>query len=139
MEFILQNLILVVGTVLSGGALIYLSIRQPGGRNQLTPTQATLLINREDAQVVDVRETDEYVAGHLPDARNIPLGSLDERVGELEKFKKTPLILVCQTGTRSGTACKKLQRLGFEKVQNLDGGIKAWAEAGLPLKKGAKK
>ena len=139
MEFIQQNILLVLLALGSGGALLAMSVRRPGGRSGVTSTQATLLINREDAQVIDVRGSDEYVSGHLPDSRNIPLEQLEERAGELEKFKDTPVILVCQTGTRSAGACKQLEKLGFTKVNNLESGIAGWRSAGLPLKKGSKK
>ena len=139
MEFIQQNLILIAAAVVSGTMLLFMSIRRPGGANALSPTQATQLINREDAQVIDVREADEYVSGHLPESRNFPLGALAERAGELDKFKDSPLILICQSGARSGGACKTLAKLGFTKVYNLEGGITAWRAAGLPLKKGSKK
>jgi rhodanese-related sulfurtransferase len=139
LEFIQQNMYLVAIAVVSGIALLVVSFRRPGDRNSLTSTQATMLINREDAQVIDVREPDEYVAGHLPESRNIPLGRLEERAGELDKFKDTPLILVCQTGSRSTGACKQLIKLGFARVHNLEGGLGGWQAAGLPLKKGAKK
>ena len=139
MEFIQQNLLLVLMALGSGGALIAMSMRRPGGRSGVTPTQATLLINREDAQVIDVRGSDEYVSGHLPDSRNIPLEQLEARAGELEKLKDTPVILLCQTGARSSGACKQLEKLGFNKVNNLESGIAGWRSAGLPLKKGAKK
>jgi rhodanese-related sulfurtransferase len=139
LEFIQQNIILVVTAVVSGILLLVMSARRPGGANALTPTQATMLINRENAQVIDVRESDDYVAGHLPEARNFPAGRLEERAVELDKLKDTPLILVCQSGVRSTGACKQLEKLGFTKVHSLDGGINAWREAGLPLKKGSKK
>ena len=139
MEFIQQNLSLIAIAVVSGVMLAFMSFRRPGGRNSLTPTQATLMINREDAQIIDVSEPDEYVAGHLPESRNFPLGRLEERVSELSKFKDAPLILICQTGARSTGACKTLEKLGFSKVHSLEGGINAWRTAGLPLKKGSKK
>ena len=139
MEFIQQNLLLVLLAVGSGAALLFTSLRRPGGRSGVTPTQATMLINREGAVVIDVRGSDEYVAGHLPDARNIPLEQLEERVGELDSKKDMPVILVCQTGPRSAGACKQREKLGFTRVHNLDGGIAGWRSAGLPLKKGAKK
>lgn len=139
MEFIQQNIYLVAIAVISGSMLLAMTLRRPGGSHALTPTQATLLINREDAQIVDVREPDEYVAGHLPESRNIPAAQLDERAGELGKLKDAPLILVCQTGARSTSACARLAKLGFTRVHELDGGINAWRAAGLPLKKGAKK
>jgi len=139
LDFILQNIFLVAIAVVSGTMLLVLSVRRPGGRSALNASQATMLINREDALVVDVREADEYVSGHVPDSRNIPLSRLEERVGELEKFKDVPVIMICQTGARSGDACRKLEKKGFTKLHNLDGGIAAWRTAGLPLKKGAKK
>jgi rhodanese-related sulfurtransferase len=97
------------------------------------------LINHEDALVIDVREQSEYVDGHVPESRNIPLSQLESRIGEIEKFKESPLILVCRSGARSSSACSRLVKLGFTKVNNLDGGVGDWAHAGLPLKKGTKK
>ena len=139
MEFILQNILLVVVALVSGAALLFLSVRRPGGRNAVNPTQATQLINRQDAVIVDVREANEYAAGHLPESRNIPLGRIEERAGELDKFKDSPLLVVCQSGARSAGACQQLAKLGFSRVHNLEGGIDAWRVAGLPLKKGTKK
>jgi rhodanese-related sulfurtransferase len=139
LEFIQQNMFLIAIAIVSGTMLAVVSFRRPAGRNSLTPTQATLLINREDAQIIDVREPDEYVAGHLPESRNFPLARLEERAGELEKAKNSPVILVCQSGARSSGACKQLEKLGFTKVHNLDGGVNAWRAAGMPLKKGSKK
>ena len=139
MEFIQQNIFLVAVALISGIALLVQSVRRPGDRNSVNATQATQLINREDAQVVDVREPGEYANGHLPESRNIPLARLEERAGELDKYKETPVLVVCQSGARSATACKQLGKLGFTRVHNLEGGIDAWRTAGLPLKKGAKK
>lgn len=139
MEFIQQNIYLVTIAVLSGAMLILTSMRRPGGGNAVTPTQATLLINREDAVVIDVREPTEYVEGHLPDSRNIPLSQLPSLAGDLEKLKDKPLILVCRSGARSSSACSRLIKMGFTNVNNLNGGVGDWAQAGLPLKKGSKK
>ncbi len=139
MEFIQQNILYVVIAIVSGALTIASFLMRPAGRNSVSPNQATQLINREDAQVIDVREPDEYAAGHLPESRNIPLAQLQERAGELSKFKASPLIMICQTGARSVGAGKVLEKLGFEKTHNLEGGINAWREAGFPLKKGARK
>ncbi len=139
MEFIQQNIYLVAIAVLSGAMLLFNSVRRPGAGNGLTPSQAVLLINHEDALVIDVREQSEYVDGHVPESRNIPLSQLESRIGEIEKFKESPLILVCRSGARSSSACSRLVKLGFTKVNNLDGGVGDWAHAGLPLKKGTKK
>lgn len=141
MEFIQQNLYLFAIALISGSGLLFLTLRNPGGGNALSTTQATLLINRENAVAIDVSEPGEYENGHLPDSPNIPSGQLEGRVSELQKFKDVPLILVCQTGDRSSAAVKKLTTLGFDKdkVFTLSGGISAWRAAGLPVKKGSKK
>ena len=139
MEFIQQNLLLVAVAVVSGTLLLVLSVRRPGGARSLTTAQATMLINRENALLLDIREPSEYVAGHPSEARNIPVGSLSERADELAQFKDSPVILICQSGVRSSAACSKLAKLGFTKLHSLDGGIAAWSEAGLPLKKGSRK
>ena len=139
-EFIGHHPFLALGFVGALLALGYLEFsRLTRGYAALTPAALTQLINREDAQVIDVREPAEYAAGHLPESRNIPAAQLSERITELDKYKETPLILVCQTGPRSTGACKQLIAQGFARVHNLEGGIAGWREAGLPLKKGAKK
>jgi rhodanese-related sulfurtransferase len=94
-----------------------------------------LLINQQNAVVLDVRDATEYASGHVINSRNIPLGELDARAAELEKHKAKPVILVCDTGNRSGKAVAVLRRLGIKEVFNLSGGIGAWRQAGLPLEK----
>ena len=135
-EFIQQNILLVVLTLTSGGMLLWPMLR-PGGK-ELSPTDATLMVNRENAVFVDVRSEAEFAAGHVPDSLHIPREKIAERVAELEKFKDRPLILNCATGVRSSSACSELRKRGFEKVFSLAGGVGAWSQAGLPLKKGNK-
>nr|WP_229224914.1 rhodanese-like domain-containing protein [Duganella violaceicalia] len=97
--------------------------------------EVTLLINRSKATIVDVRDATEFAAGHLPEAKNIPLGELSNRLGELEKFKTKSVVVVCKTGARASSAAAKLAKAGFTDVVNLDGGVAAWQKAGLPLAK----
>lgn len=137
MDFINQNILLISIAAVSGLGLLWpLFLRQSG--NSVTPVEATLLINRDDAHIVDVREADEFAAGHLPEAKNIPAGKLAERIGELEKFKDKPIILCCASGVRSAKAGAELQKQGFGKVHNLAGGVDAWVGAGYPIKKGTR-
>ena len=131
MDFVQQNIMWVMLAVISGGMLIVSLIR--GGGKGISVTEATLLINREDAVVVDVRETQEWSAGHIANARHLALGQLDKRISELEKFKSKPVIVCCASGNRSSSACGTLKRAGFERVFNLSGGIGAWKDAGLPV------
>jgi rhodanese-related sulfurtransferase len=134
-EFVQQNVMWVAVAVISGGMLLWSLIRGGFGGAGVSPLQATLMINREDAIIVDVREPHEYAAGHVPNARHIPMGQVDKRLGELDKFKDKPVIVVCQSGNRSSSTCNALTKRGFEKVYNLSGGISAWEQAGMPVTK----
>lgn len=131
MDFVQQNIMWVMAAVISGAMLLASLVRSSG--KGLSVTEATLLINREDALVVDVRETSEWSAGHIPNARHIALGQLDKHMSELEKFKNRPVIICCASGNRSSSACGTLKRAGFERVFNLSGGLGAWTGAGLPV------
>lgn len=131
-----QNLLLLSIVVISGLGLLWPLVRPSG--NEVNPGQATLLINREDAHVIDVREVDEFAGGHLPEARNIPLAKLADRVGEIERYKDKPVIVCCATGMRSGKAGGELKKLGFTRIYSLAGGIDAWVGAGYPVKKGSR-
>lgn len=137
MDFINQNILLISIVVVSGLGLLWPLFARPSG-NSVDPGQATLLINREDAQILDVREASEFASGHLPEARNIPVDKLAERIGELEKFKDKPIIVCCASGMRSGKACSELKKQGFNRLYNLAGGVDAWVGAGYPIKKGTR-
>jgi rhodanese-related sulfurtransferase len=137
MDFINQNILLISIVVVSGLGLLWPLFARPSG-NSVDPGQATLLINREDAQILDVREASEFASGHLPEARNIPVDKLAERIGELEKFKDKPIIVCCASGMRSGKACSELKKQGFDRLYNLAGGVDAWVGAGYPIKKGTR-
>lgn len=138
MEFINQNILLISIVVTSGLGLLWPLFMRPAGNN-VSPVEATLLINREDAHIVDIREADEFAGGHLPEARNIPTGKLAERVGELDKFKDKPIIVCCASGMRSGKATSELKKQGFTRLYSLAGGVDAWVAAGYPIKKGTRK
>lgn len=131
LQFAQANL-LYVTLALTSGAMLAWNLFGTGAKG-ISPLEATLLMNREDAIIVDVREGSEWAAGHIANARHIPLGQLDKRMSELERFKGRTLILLCQSGNRSATVCRRLGKIGFEKVHNLAGGIAAWTDAGLPV------
>ena len=137
MEFINQNILLISIVVISGLGLLWPLFVRSGAKG-VNPAEATLLINRQDAHVVDVREAEEFASGHLPEARNVPVGQLGDRIAEIEKYKDKPLIVCCASGMRSSKACRELKGLGFAQLYNLTGGIDAWTQAGLPVKKGTR-
>lgn len=133
MKFFIDNIFIIAVVVLSGGALLWPLLTQRGKR--ATPQDVTMLINRSKAIIVDVRDAKEFANGSLPDAKNIPLAELDQRIGELDKFKSKSVVVVCQSGARASSAAAKLSKAGFTDVVNLEGGIAAWQKAGLPLAK----
>lgn len=106
------------------------------GFQSASPGDATQLINREDAVVLDIREDNEYHAGHIVNSLHIPLSYLNDRITELERHKSKPIIVGCRSGSRSSKACSLLKKQGFEHIYNLKGGIMAWQHANLPVTKG---
>jgi len=133
--FVTKNILLVAVAAVSGGMLIWPLLRRGAGGPWVTTLEATQLINRSDALVVDVRGAEDYAKGHILGAKNIPLADLERRAGELDRQKAKPLIVNCATGTTSGGAVALLRRKGFESVHNLTGGYAAWQQAGLPVQK----
>lgn len=134
-EFITKNIFLVLIAAVSGGMLLWPLLRKGAGGPWATTLQATQLMNREDAVVIDVRPAGDFAKGHILGARNIPLAELEKRAGELEKFKAKPVIVHCGDGNRAGGAVALLRRNGFGGVVNLSGGYAAWQQAGLPVEK----
>jgi len=135
MDFVQNNLLLIAVAFVSGAMLIWPLVRRGTGGPWVGTLQATHLINRDDALVLDVREPAEYAKGHILGAKNAPLAELERRMPELAKFKARPVIVLCESGNRSGNAIAVLRRNGFANVYNLAGGLAAWQQAGLPVAK----
>jgi rhodanese-related sulfurtransferase len=133
-KFLINNAIYIGLAVGSGLMLLWPMLRR--GAKSVSPSEAVLLINRNQAIVLDVRDDAEFAAGHLQDARHIPLAKLDERLAELQKFREKPVIVHCQSGVRSSKAAATLRKHEFTQVYELDGGVNAWTQAKLPLVKG---
>lgn len=134
-QFIQHNIVWVALALISGTMLLWPMLRRGARSDGLTPSQATMLMNREEAVVIDVRAQAEWDKGHIPNARHLPLDELDQRLQDLAKFKTRPLIISCAGGQRAGSAGARLKKAGFEKVYVLEGGVSAWEQAGLPLAK----
>lgn len=136
-QFLQNNWPLVLVLLVSGAMLVWPLLRGPlSARREISALQATQLINRKDALLLDLREAGEYEGGRVPNAMHIPLSELAARGLELAAFTARPLIAYCGRGNKSRAAGSALAKLGFKEVYTLRGGLRAWAEAGLPLEKG---
>jgi len=134
-KFIFDNWMLIAIAVASGSLLLW-PVLQGAAMAGLDPAGAVQLINREKGVVIDVCEPAEFAAGHVGGARNIPLGELESKLAGAVKNKALPLILVCQSGARSGRAVAIAKKLGYEQAQSLGGGLASWRAANLPVEKG---
>jgi rhodanese-related sulfurtransferase len=135
MKFLVDNVYIIVVAFVSGGMLLWPVLRRGAGGASVNTLDATQLINRQDALVLDVRNADEFQRGHILNARNIPLSQIDARIGDIARYKEKPVIVTCETGNRSSAAAASLRKQGFAQVFNLSGGIAAWQQAGLPVEK----
>lgn len=114
-------------------ALLWDNNRRSG--QSVSPTQATFMINKEDALVLDIRDQKEFNSGHLASAINIPYAKLGSRLDELNSYKERPIILVCKSGQTVGVAGKMLREKGFNAMR-LSGGMMEWSNQNLPVVRG---
>ena len=135
LEFLQKNILLVAAALGSGAMLLWPLLRGGVGGDSVSTLQATQLMNRENALVLDLREPAAYAAGHILGARNLPLAELDKRADELEKYKSKAVIVHCDTGGSATRAVGLLKARGFENVVRLAGGFRAWLQGGLPVEK----
>jgi len=133
-KFIIDNW-MIMSVALASGAMLVWPVLKGAAGGSLTAAGAVQLINREKAVVIDVCEVDEFAAGHVGGAKNIPLNQLEAKLPGLVKNKALPVILVCRSGARSNRALGIAKKLGYEQAQSLAGGMGAWKSANLPLEK----
>lgn len=131
MQFVIENIAWIAIAVVSGAMLVWPLVQRGTGGPSLDTLGATRLINDTNPIVIDVRQPAEFAAGHLPNARNIPLADLDKRAGELPGGR--PVLICCASGSRSGRAASVLRKAGRQEVFNLAGGLQSWQQAGLPV------
>lgn len=136
MAFVQNNWMLILVLIASGAMLVW-----PLVQRRLSPSrdvgnlEATRLVNTANAVLLDVRETPEFEGGRLPNAVHIPLSQIESRGGELARNTARPVIVYCMSGNRSRMAGKALARIGFKDIYSLQGGYRAWKDAGLPVEK----
>jgi len=137
MNFLTQidNLALIALLLVSGAALFMPTLSTLIGGKGLSPTEATIWINRRKAHVLDVRSEEAFRVGHLPGAKFVNPTGLTAAIEKLKLDRKNPVVLVCETGVQSRKLVAEAQKLGFAEVGALEGGVQAWKSAELPLVK----
>jgi rhodanese-related sulfurtransferase len=132
-EFVGNHTLLMVAFFVTLGMIVYTEfMRFSVAGTALSPFEATQMMNTGEAIFLDVRDESEFKAGHLLNARSMPVGKLDERMHEIEKFREKDVVVYCDSGMRATRAINKLKKNGFSRLHTLAGGLVAWEKASLP-------
>ena len=128
-----SNHLILVGAFFFILTMLIVNLLQTATNRGLMPIQAVQLMNRENAVPIDVRGETDFAAGHIVNARNIPLADIKSRLDELKKLGDRPILVYCASGHTSSAAARELKAAGLDKVYTLKGGITAWRGDNLPL------
>jgi rhodanese-related sulfurtransferase len=134
-EFVGNHVWLVTGLVLAWSAVLFYELRlRTQGATHVSAADAVRLINK-GALVIDVRKPEEYQAGHIVNARNVPVDRVQQGDDAIAKKKDKILLAVCADGATSGRAAGHLRKAGYENAFSLKGGLAGWRADNLPLVK----
>ena len=134
-EFAASHPYLAIGVIASLSAVIFYELKLNTQRaTSVSPGEAVLLINK-GALVIDVRKTEDFVQGHIVNARNIKLNSIETDDKTLKRQKSKTLLTVCENGADSAKAAGALRQAGYENVASLRAGLAGWRAENLPLVK----
>ena len=126
-----ENIFIVAVVVISGVMLTLPALRKGRDGKGLPSDEAIQLANQRHGVWVDVRPAEQFRAGHIAQARNIPAAEIEQKASSLPKNK--PLLLVCETGRDANRIAARLRTQGFNETFVLEGGMRGWSSAGLPV------
>jgi rhodanese-related sulfurtransferase len=126
-----NNIFIVAVALVSGIMLAVPALRKGRSGSGISTAEAIQMINQRQAVWVDVRPAEQFRAGHIAQARNMPAAEVEQKAGSLPKNK--PLVLVCETGRDAGRVASRLRSQGFADVSVMEGGMRAWSSANLPV------
>jgi rhodanese-related sulfurtransferase len=131
LQFLAEQWLLAGALVSTLSLLFYHETRKAGPA--VSTQQAINLVNSEEGVFLDIRDVADFKKGHIADAINIPLASLQGRTGELESYREKPVIVVCRMGQTASGATKRLREQGFGRAQKMTGGMMEWNAQKLPV------
>ncbi len=135
LEFASNHPVMVAGVLIAWVAVLVYEIRlKTEGAANVSVADAVRLINR-GAVIIDVRQPEEFSAGHIVNAKNIELDALEDKEKALSKYKKKVLLTVCNNGSSSGRAATLLRKLGYEQSFSIRGGLTGWRNDNMPVEK----
>lgn len=125
------NIFFVIIAIVSGAMLAFPNLRRGRTSGGLSTTEAIQMSNQQQAVWIDVRPAEQFQAGHIAQARSLPAADVEQKAASLPKNK--PLILVCEQGRDAPRVAARLRAQGYTDAKVLQGGMKAWFSAGLPV------
>jgi rhodanese-related sulfurtransferase len=134
-DFFLQPLnLMFTALAIGSGLLLILPLFTARGVSRLSTTQASALINAR-AQVVDVREVEAFASGHIKNSKSLPFAQITQQLPLIKLKKDKPVLIVCDRGSVATRAASMFAKNEFTDVHILEGGLKGWRDAQLPLVK----
>lgn len=125
------NLFILAVAIVSGAMLALPNMRRSRGGSAVSTAEAIQMSNQRQAVWVDVRPAEQFQAGHIAQARSLPAADVEQKLASLPKNK--PLILVCEQGKDAPRIAARLRAQGYADATALEGGMRAWFSAGLPV------
>lgn len=132
-EFIGREWMLVTSLIVLVALMLFNDVRKSG--SQVSPQMASGIVSKQNGVFVDVREAKAFREGHIAGSINIPFAKLKDSMSQLEKYRETPIVLVCRYGQTTGPAGKMLVEAGFKHVFRMQGGLTEWENVRFPVVK----
>ncbi len=110
-------------------AVLFFAIENKRSGRKISPNTLGMMVNSQNAQLIDIRDKKKFASGYIQGSRNIPFSELKDRISEIRAIEQ-PVIIICDMGVQAGAA---VQMIGKDDVYRLEGGIGGWQGAGMPL------
>ena len=137
LEYLRHHPYLAGGAVVAALAVLIYELRARVDAFAAVSSMEAVRLMNQGALVIDLRPREAYDLGHIGEARSVPAGSLESQAESLKKWRDKTVITYCDTGRDGAAAARTLQKSGFSKVFNLEGGLSGWVKDNLPLAKSA--